>query len=115
MSPRKKADSLIPDGATPSPKMQREPAPTVDLTSTSRQGSASAATQDAEKPKFSPWNAARRFYAVVPVYESLSPEARGAIITDGYPVVTVEHLPQHRGFIDFLVDWSIEAWTRSQG
>jgi len=115
MSPRKKAAPLIPEGAAPSPRMQRELAPAVNLTVTSTRGSIPAAPQDAEKPKFSPWNGARRFYAVVPVYESLSPEARGAIITDGYPVVTVEHLPQHRGFIDFLVDRSIEAWTRSQG
>jgi len=60
-------------------------------------------------------SAPRRAYAVIPAYSSLSPEARAAIITDGYPIRVVEHLPAHRTFLEFLIDRSLAAWTHSQG
>lgn len=68
-----------------------------------------------EKPSLSAWNTSHRFYAVIPSPTSRSYADQVPNTAADYPVVTVEHLPEHLGFLDFLVDRSIDAWTRSQG
>ncbi len=58
----------------------------------------------------------RRFFTVIPSPATLTQEERIIVEHGGdWPVRTVEHLPQHEQFLDFLIERSIAAWTRSKG
>ena len=68
-----------------------------------------------EKPTPSPANTRGILYVRIPAYNNLSADQQAAIVTDGYPVLVSEHLPQHEDFADFLIERSLDAWTRSAG
>lgn len=56
----------------------------------------------------------RIYYARIP--RNLTPE-QSAVVDGGgpYPVIESDHLVEHEMFVEFLIDRSLDAWTRSQG
>jgi hypothetical protein len=67
-------------------------------------------------PRPTPTLRAGRYFTVIPAFERLTPEEREVVESGGaYPVRVVNHLPQHRDFVDYLIERSFEAWTRSPG
>lgn len=57
-----------------------------------------------------------RYYIVIPGLQALTPEQRAEVERGGsYPILKRTHLPEHETFVDFLIERSLSAWTRSRG
>lgn len=54
------------------------------------------------------------FYATIRSVESFSDDDRRVYENGGYPVHVSSHLEEHETFADYLIDRSLDAWTRSQ-
>lgn len=52
----------------------------------------------------------------VRIPRNLTPE-QSAVVEGGgpYPVIESDYLTEHEVFVEFLIDRSLDAWTRSQG
>ena len=56
----------------------------------------------------------REFFVRIPRH--LTPEQAVIVNAGGpYPVIESDYLPKHEVFVEFLIDRSLDAWTRSQG
>jgi hypothetical protein len=63
-----------------------------------------------------PVNVPTDFWVVIPAPQGLTPE-ENALVEEGgdWPVRRLDHLPEHESLVDFLIERSVETWTRSQG
>jgi hypothetical protein len=57
----------------------------------------------------------KSFYVTIPSGASFTDEDRAVYDGGGYPLHVSPHLREHESFADFLVERSLEAWTRSRG
>lgn len=55
----------------------------------------------------------RTFFVVIPRVETFKGDELAAYEAGHYSLRICEHLPEHRDFIDYLIDGSLDAWTRS--
>jgi len=56
------------------------------------------------------------FYVTIPAPRQLSPKEQETVSAGGsYPVHVSEHMPEHETFLDYLVERSVAAWSRSRG
>lgn len=74
-----------------------------------------AATRLLARKKAQDGATAKDFFAEIPLPETMSPEERELYESGEYPIRLVQHLPEHETFADYLIERSLEAWTRSRG
>jgi len=68
---------------------------------------------DALALQLSSTNIERLAYVTIPAYDALTEEQRQAVDDGGpYPVLVGEHLPEHTGMLDFLIERALTAWSR---
>lgn len=55
------------------------------------------------------------FYVVIPTVENFTDDETAAYETGEYSLRLSAHLPVHETFADYIIDRSLDAWTRSRG
>ena len=55
------------------------------------------------------------FYVVIPLVETFTADERAEFEAGRYSLRIFDNLPKYRDFIDFLIERSCDAGTRSQG
>ncbi len=56
------------------------------------------------------------FWVVIPDEKNLTPDERKLVEAGGpWPARKLDHLPEHELLVDFLIERSVESWTRSKG
>lgn len=55
------------------------------------------------------------FWVLIPSFEALTSDETAMVETGDWPVRRADSLPEHEALVDFLIERSVETWTRSRG